>query len=33
MTVIIIAIGVTAFGAIGFRFFGHAARVPQKAQD
>jgi hypothetical protein len=33
MTVIILAIGITAFGAITIRFLGHAARVPQKAEN
>jgi len=31
MTVIMIAIGIAAFGAISVRFAGHAARVTEKA--
>jgi|GEM_PF-1420337 hypothetical protein len=33
MTVIMITIGVAAFAAITLRFLGHAARVPEKAEN
>ncbi len=33
MTVIMITIGITAFGAITLRFLGLTARVPQKARN
>jgi hypothetical protein len=33
MTVIILAGGIAAFGAITVRFLGHAARVPEKAEN
>jgi len=33
MTVIILATGIAAFAAITIRFLGHAARVPEKAEN
>ena len=33
MTIIFAAIGITAFGAITVRFFGHVERVPEKAEN
>ncbi len=33
MTVIILAAGIAAFAAITIRFLGHAARVPEKAEN
>ncbi len=33
MTLVCIATGIAAFVAITFRFLGHAARVPEKAEN
>jgi len=33
MTLVFIATGIAAFAAITLRFLGHAARVPEKAEN
>ena len=33
MTLVFIATGIATFAAITFRFLGHAARVPEKAEN